>query len=184
MTILRPLMNLEARGIVPSEEFIQIQNSTAKRMGLCLAAGNVRSDKKTQMPPQKLWEALSGEQTFSGSRSLRVFEPKAESPGSYWGRRGVGRGSGEREQTEPAGRVGGDFRSPQRLVAFSQLTSISSGSRVILCMGRMRKEIMGRFRQSRWPSILVSTSLKTAFLELRTTRVRESSKNPLDRRAG
>lgn len=52
------------------------------------------------------------------------------------------------------------------LPAFSQLTSISSGSRVILCMGRMRKEIMGRFLQSGWPSILVSTSLKTEFLEL------------------
>lgn len=50
--------------------------------------------------------------------------------------------------------------------AFSQLTSMSSGSRVILCMGRMRKEIMGRFLQSGWPSILVSTSLKTEFLEL------------------
>lgn len=49
---------------------------------------------------------------------------------------------------------------------FSQLTSMSSGSRVILCMGRMRKEIMGRFLQSGWPSILVSTSLKTEFLEL------------------
>lgn len=41
------------------------------------------------------------------------------------------------------------------------------GRRVILCMGRMRKEIMGRFLQSGWPSILVSTSLNVEFLELR-----------------
>lgn len=47
------------------------------------------------------------------------------------------------------------------------LTSMRRGRRVILCMGRMRKEIMGRFLQSGWPSILVSTSLNVEFLELR-----------------
>lgn len=47
------------------------------------------------------------------------------------------------------------------------LTSMSRGRRVILCMGRMRKEIMGRFLQSGWPSILVSTSLKAGFLDLK-----------------
>lgn len=52
------------------------------------------------------------------------------------------------------------------LYVFSGLTSMSRGRRVILCIGRMRKEIMGRFLQSGWPSILVSTSLKTEFLEL------------------
>lgn len=52
------------------------------------------------------------------------------------------------------------------LYVFSRLTSMRRGRRVILCIGRMRKEIMGRFLQSGWPSILVSTSLKTEFLEL------------------
>ncbi len=41
------------------------------------------------------------------------------------------------------------------------------GSRVTLCMGRMRKEIIGRFRQSGWASILVSTSLKEGLLFLK-----------------
>lgn len=53
------------------------------------------------------------------------------------------------------------------LYVFSALTSMSRGRRVILCMGRMRKEIMGRFLQSGWPSIRVSTSLKTGFLDLK-----------------
>lgn len=52
------------------------------------------------------------------------------------------------------------------LYASGGLTSISRGRRVILCIGRMRKEIMGRFLQSGWASILVSTSLNTAFLDL------------------
>lgn len=52
------------------------------------------------------------------------------------------------------------------LYVFNALTSMSSGRRVILCMGRMRKEIIGRFLQSGWLSILVSTSLKTGFLDL------------------
>lgn len=44
-----------------------------------------------------------------------------------------------------------------------------------LCMGRMRKEIMGRFLQSGWLSILVSTSLKTEFLELQQSLERDWS---------
>lgn len=52
------------------------------------------------------------------------------------------------------------------LYVMTELTSMSRGRRVILCMGRMRKEIMGRFLQSGWPSILVSTSLKAGFLDL------------------
>lgn len=48
----------------------------------------------------------------------------------------------------------------------SSLTSKSRGRRVIRCMGRMRKEIIGRFLQSGWASILVNTSLKTGFVEL------------------
>lgn len=52
------------------------------------------------------------------------------------------------------------------LYVFEGLTSMSRGRRVILCMGRMRKEIIGRFLQSGWPSILVSTSLKAGFLDL------------------
>ena len=52
------------------------------------------------------------------------------------------------------------------LYIFSELTSMSRGRRVILCMGRMRKEIIGRFLQSGWASILVSTSLNTGFLDL------------------
>lgn len=61
------------------------------------------------------------------------------------------------------------------LPVFSGLTSMSRGRRVILCMGRMRKEIMGRFLQSGWPSILVSTSLKTEFLELQQSLERDWS---------
>lgn len=56
------------------------------------------------------------------------------------------------------------------VLPFSSLTSMSRGRRVILCMGRMRNEIMGRFLQSGWPSILVSTSLKARFLELKRGR--------------
>lgn len=141
-----------------------------------------------------------------------MFEPKAESRGSYWGgwrrrrrsckegdnggeREGAARGQidvrphealkakdefrvlnrGMRHVSSRGGGVisGHAITAGARLEsrsapspAFSRLTSMSSGSRVILCIGRMRKEIMGRFLQSGWPSILVSTSLKTAFLEL------------------
>uniref|UniRef100_A0A0E9UB65 Uncharacterized protein n=1 Tax=Anguilla anguilla TaxID=7936 RepID=A0A0E9UB65_ANGAN len=44
------------------------------------------------------------------------------------------------------------------------MVSISSGRWVTLCMGRIRKEIMGRLRQSWWLSIRVRTSLKDGFL--------------------
>lgn len=49
----------------------------------------------------------------------------------------------------------------------SCLTSISRGRRVTLCMGRMRKEIMGRFLQSSWDSIRDNTSLKDGLVALR-----------------
>lgn len=45
-------------------------------------------------------------------------------------------------------------------------------------MGRMRKEIMGRFLQSGWPSILVRTSLKTEFLELQQSSEGDWSQRP------
>lgn len=46
------------------------------------------------------------------------------------------------------------------------LTSMSSGSRVTLCMGRMRKEIMGKFRQSACASMRASASLNAALVAL------------------
>lgn len=55
----------------------------------------------------------------------------------------------------------------KKLLYVSTLTSISRGRRVTLCMGRMRKEIMERFRQSGWASILVSTSLNAGFVDLK-----------------
>lgn len=68
---------------------------------------------------------------------------------------------------------------------------MSRGRRVILCMGRMRKEIMGRFLQSGWPSILVSTSLKTEFLDLQERsegdcvfRMRERKEDKMSGRHG
>lgn len=55
----------------------------------------------------------------------------------------------------------------------SSLTSMSRGRRVIRCMGRMRKEIIGRFLQSGWASILVNTSLKVGFVDLRKQKREE-----------
>lgn len=52
----------------------------------------------------------------------------------------------------------------------SGLTSISRGRRVTLCMGRMRNEIMGRFLQSSWDSILDNTSLKEGLVALRKNK--------------
>lgn len=46
------------------------------------------------------------------------------------------------------------------------LTSISRGRRVTLCMGRMRKEIMGKFLQSSCDSIRDNTSLKEGLVAL------------------
>ena len=46
------------------------------------------------------------------------------------------------------------------------LTSSSRGSLVTLCMGRMRKEIMGRPPQSPLPSICFRVSLNTVLLVL------------------
>lgn len=43
---------------------------------------------------------------------------------------------------------------------------MSRGRRVTLCMGRMRKEIIGRFLQSSWASILDSTSLNAGLVAL------------------
>lgn len=51
-------------------------------------------------------------------------------------------------------------------------TSSSSGSLVTLCMGRMRKEIMGRPPQSLLPSICFRVSLKAALLVLAEEQVR------------
>lgn len=48
----------------------------------------------------------------------------------------------------------------------SCLTSISRGRRVTLCIGRMRKEIIGKFLQSSWDSILDNTSLKEGLVAL------------------
>lgn len=53
------------------------------------------------------------------------------------------------------------------------LTSISKGRRVTLCMGRMRKEIMGKFRQSSWDSIRDNTSLNAGFVALGRKRMKE-----------
>lgn len=74
----------------------------------------------------------------------------------------------EREESD-GGTVRMEWRREKKAdsVFASSLTSMSRGRRVILCMGRMRKEIMGRFLQSGWASILVSTSLNEEFLELR-----------------
>lgn len=46
------------------------------------------------------------------------------------------------------------------------LTSVSSGSRVTLCMGRIRKEIMGRPPHAGCFSISLRTSRKVALLFL------------------
>lgn len=54
------------------------------------------------------------------------------------------------------------------------------GRRVILCMGRMRKEIMGRFLHSGWASILVSTSLKAGVLDLHGRKEGARGRNELE----
>lgn len=53
------------------------------------------------------------------------------------------------------------------------LTSINKGRRVTLCMGRMRKEIIGKFLQSSWDSIRDNTSLNAGFVALVGKRRRE-----------
>lgn len=55
---------------------------------------------------------------------------------------------------------------PEDKAIKSCLTSISRGRRVTLCMGRMRKEIMGKFLQSSCDSIRDSTSLKEGLVAL------------------
>lgn len=55
---------------------------------------------------------------------------------------------------------------PEDKAIKSCLTSISRGRRVTLCMGRMRKEIMGKFLQSSCDSIRDNTSLKEGLVAL------------------
>jgi hypothetical protein len=58
----------------------------------------------------------------------------------------------------------------------SCLTSISRGRRVTLCMGRMRKEIIGKFLQSSWDSILDNTSLKDGLVALQGDKAERNFK--------
>lgn len=59
-----------------------------------------------------------------------------------------------------------------------KLTSSSSGSRVTLCMGRMRKEIMGRPPHSPLPSICFKVSLNAVLLFLIEGKRNEIAAHP------